>query len=584
MDRFSIDRWLAPLLPPPGALDADASQRARFLAIGGLLAGIATLSLLPQLAGRDVPAHLWVVVGIGLVGAALTLALVRTGRIAAAGHAFPAIAIGIGALMEIAEGGTSARTNVLIVGVIMAGLLVRPRFALFYTGLAAGVIALAHAAAASGWITPAPPLAADAWLTSVRMVVLSGLLVTLLAGALRRTIDRLRERERELSESLAALERARAAEDEAHARLRQAEKLESLGRLAGGIAHDFNNLLTVILGNASLALEGSGDRPLLEQIATAADRGAQLTRQLLAFSRHQPLPPRPIDIHQAIDDLRPLLERLLGERITIRTRFEATDATLTGDPGRVDQILVNLAVNGQEAMPDGGTLRFETTDAQEPGRFRLTIGDTGVGISPELREKIFEPFFSTRAAGTGLGLATVKAAVAELGGTIGVESVTGRGTSFVLELPCARADAAETGAPPAHPPPRDGCAVLLVDDDPTVRETVRQSLDRLGYEVLTTAGVAEAVAALRGRSGGVALCVTDVVLAQGSGPSVAAAVREVQPDCPVLYMSGYTAGELERHGIETESGFLAKPFTPAQLGRAVADLIGLPEGGAALEV
>jgi signal transduction histidine kinase/ActR/RegA family two-component response regulator len=579
--RSALDRWLGPFLPGMHAVaDAEARQRARLLAIGALLAGGLTLTLIPQVAREvDPPVHLWAVIAIGIAGAALVLGLVRAGRIAAAGLAFPAVAIAIGALMEVCEGATSARANVLIVGVIMAGLLVRPAAALGFTAAAVAAIVLAHVSSVRGWVTPAPQESAT-WLTSVRLVLLSGLLVTLLAGVLRGSIDRLKSRERELSLSLAELERARRTEEAARARLQQAERLEALGRLAGGVAHDFNNLLTVILGNASLALAGDGDRRLLEQIAAAGDRGAQLTRQLLAFSRHQPMPVQRVDVHAAIRELLPLLARLLGESIAIETGLRARDAAVLADSGRFDQVLINLAVNAQQAMPAGGTLRFETCDAPDPARFRITVRDDGVGMTPEVRAQIFEPFFSSRAAGTGLGLATVAAVVEELGGSIAVESAPGAGAAFVLELPRAPAAADAPPAEPAAGPAAAGSTVLLVDDDLTVRQTVRKMLESLGYGVLSAATADEARAALRAQRGPVALCLTDVVLARGFGPDVAAAVLAHQPGCPLLYMSGYTAGELARRGIDAEVGFLPKPFTAAQLARAVAERIGA-EGRAA---
>jgi signal transduction histidine kinase/ActR/RegA family two-component response regulator len=583
LERHSaLDRWLAQLLPGMHAVaDGEERQRARLLAIGALLAGGLTLTLIPQVAGEvDPPVHLWVVIALGIAGASLVLGLVRAGRIAAAGYTFPAVAIAIGALMEVCEGATSARANVLIVGVIMAGLLVRPAAALGFTAAAVAAIVLAHVSSARGWVTPVPQEGAT-WLTSVRLVLLSGLLVTLMAAVLRGSIDRLRHRERELSLSLAELERVRRTEEAARARLQQAERLEALGRLAGGVAHDFNNLLTVILGNASLALAGDRDRHLLEQIAAAGDRGAQLTRQLLAFSRQQPMPVQRVDVHTAILELLPLLGRLLGESVSVETSLRAADAAVLADPGRFDQVLVNLAVNAQQAMPAGGTLRFETADAPDPARFRVTVRDDGLGMTPEVRAQIFEPFFSTRSAGTGLGLATVAAVVEELGGSIAVETAPGAGAAFVVELPRAPAVASAPPAEPAAGPAAAESTVLLVDDDRTVRQTVRKMLEALGYGVLCAASADEARAALCAHGHPVALCLTDVVLASGSGPDVAAAVLAQQPSCPLLYMSGYTAGELARRGIDAEAGFLPKPFTAAQLARAVADRIGARGRGAA---
>jgi len=569
-----LDRWWKAFLPARGGADAETDPRARVLVCGALLAGLATLSLVAQLAGERAPIHLWAVVVIGLLGTLLVLALVRADRVEAAGYAFPAVAIGIGTLMEIAEGASSPRSNVLIVGVIMAGMLVRPAAALAFTGAAVGAVVLARATERLGWVAPQAPEPEGIWLTSIRLIVLSGLLVTLLTAMLRRSIDRLRERERELSESLVALERARSVEDAARARLQQAERVESLGRFAGGVAHDFNNLLTVILGNASLALDGHADRDLLEEIATAADRGAVLTRQLLALTRRQPMPAKPIDLHETLRNLRPLLARLLGDSIAIELDLGARDATVLADPGRVDQVLVNLAMNALDAMPGGGTLTFETSEGGGPGRFRLAVRDSGVGMTPEVQERVFEPFFSTRTAGTGLGLSIVREAVAEMGGSVSVESAPGAGSAFLLELP--RAADQPAGALPARAAhaPRAGSAALVVDDDPTVRETVRHMLERLGYRVLAVSDAEEVRSALAAGDAPLAFCLIDVVLEQGSGAEAAAAVLEVQPDCPVVTMSGFSAKELAQRGFEAQAGFLTKPFTMEELRRAVEARVG----------
>ncbi|MBL8867294.1 MAG: response regulator [Planctomycetia bacterium] len=372
-----------------------------------------------------------------------------------------------------------------------------------------------------------------------------------------------------------------AKEAELESRLRQGQKLEAIGQLAGGIAHDFNNLLTVINGCSELLGQtlsaGHPGQDLLADIRRAGDRATALTGQLLLFSRQRPVDLVPVDLNVAIADAVRLLGRVLGETVSVETRFEPDLPSVRADIGLVHQVIVNLAVNARDAMPGGGTIRIHTDRIDDDGkvRARLSVVDTGVGMDDSIQRKIFEPFFTTKeiGQGTGLGLATVYGIVQALGGEIRFRSRLGKGTTFEIDLPAAgRTEELEAPPETMHsisaddltPIPSRG-TVLLVEDDAMVRSTARRVLTRNGFHVLSAEGVADAVRLAR-EAKRLDLLLTDVVMPQLSGPDVAALVRQFHPEVRLVFMSGYTPEEIARQGIELGDGrFVQKPFTAESL-------------------
>jgi two-component system cell cycle sensor histidine kinase/response regulator CckA len=372
----------------------------------------------------------------------------------------------------------------------------------------------------------------------------------------------------------------------------QAQKMEAIGRLAAGVAHDFNNLLTVILGLCELLLAepdpaDSRQADILE-IQTAAVRAAGLTRQLLTFSRKQILQPTLLDLNVIVADVRLLLGRLIGEDVEIVLALGGALPRLMADRGQVEQVILNLAINGRDAMPRGGTLTIATAcvEAEEPRargylditprpRVALTVTDTGTGMTPEVRARLFEPFFTTKAVGkgTGLGLATVDAIVRQNGGTITVDSEVGRGTSFTLYFPQADpADDVAGAAPPMMHPPAGVQTVLVVEDAAGLGAVTRRLLERLGYSVLVAADADEALLHFD-RNPAIDLLLTDVVMPRGSGPELVAQLTVRRPTLKVIYMSGYTDDAIVHHGVlDAGVAFLHKPFTSDTLGQKLREV------------
>jgi PAS domain S-box-containing protein len=362
--------------------------------------------------------------------------------------------------------------------------------------------------------------------------------------------------------------------------LRQAQKMEAVGRLAGGIAHDFNNLLTAISGYADFLINGLDDERLrrhAEEIRRASQRAASLTGQLLAFSRRQVLQPRVIDLNAVVTDMEMMLRRLIGEDVELVTRLEADLGSVRADPTQVEQVIINLAVNARDAMIQGGSLTIETANVQLDDRdaVELRLTDTGVGMTADERLRLFDPFFTTKEAGTGLGLATVYGIVEQSGGAIEVDSAPGLGTSFRITLPRVY-DAVDHPAPlPPGAVPRSGTeTILLVEDEAVVRRLVAEILESNGYSVLQAADGPSALELLRRRSKHVDVLLTDVVMPGMSGPEVAQAVTAMQPGTHVLYMSGYTGSAIDQHGLLEEGvAFLQKPFTADELAQAIRALL-----------
>lgn len=372
------------------------------------------------------------------------------------------------------------------------------------------------------------------------------------------------------------------------AQLRQAQKMEGIGLLAGGVAHDFNNLLTVIRGNATLALAamppGEGPREDLEQIVEAADRAAGLTSQLLAFARRTVMKPQVVELSTIVRLLEPMLRRLIGEDVMLVTTSDGAGFVMA-DPGQIQQVIVNLVVNARDAMPDGGRLTIETADiektdptdspsqAESAGPMTiLSVTDTGVGMGAETMEHLFEPFFTTKGPGkgTGLGLATVYGIVHQSGGTITARSQLGHGSTFTVHLPRVATTTAVSAGPPrstAIEAARSG-TILIVEDDTGVRRFASRVLEAAGYRVLTASDGATAMAASAGTP--VRLLLTDVVMPDMNGRTVAAKLAAGQPGMQVLYMSGYPDNNIVRHGVlEADIDLLPKPFTAEALLSAV---------------
>jgi two-component system, cell cycle sensor histidine kinase and response regulator CckA len=378
------------------------------------------------------------------------------------------------------------------------------------------------------------------------------------------------------------------------AQLQQAMKMEAVGRLAGGVAHDFNNLLTVIRGNVELAGFGSASPDALAQclaeIGKAAESATELTRKLLAFSRQQIIAPVVLSLNDLVRDLEPMLRRLLGEDILLRTALDQALGKVRVDPGQFEQVLMNLAVNARDAMPDGGRLTLETRNVEldeaycalhsgvRPGpRVLLSVSDTGHGIPPEVREHLFEPFFTTKPAGqgTGLGLATIFGAVKQAGGSIEVYSEPGLGAAFKLLLPRAEGpvDTRPAGGP-STASTRGSETVLLVEDDPGVRDVVRTFLQRQGYQVLQASNGAEALSVARQHPGRIELLMTDVIMPGLNGREVAEKLLEIHTEMKVLFTSGYTEDVIVRHGIEERSlSFIGKPYAFQDLARKLRQIL-----------
>jgi len=374
----------------------------------------------------------------------------------------------------------------------------------------------------------------------------------------------------------------------------QAQKMEAVGRLAGGIAHDFNNLLTAILGSAELALEtlpaGAPEREEVDEVRKAALRAADLTRQLLAFSRQQVIVPKVLNPNDVVGGMDKMLRRLLGEDVELRAALASDLGVVKVDPSQLEQVVLNLAVNARDAMPDGGTLTIETQNIEldqqyvqghlsaQPGPYvMLAVSDTGVGMDAGTQARIFEPFFTTKekGRGTGLGLATVYGIVKQSGGWIWVYSEPGHGTAFKVYFPRVAAVAAPATASVAPPTSVRGSeTILVVEDDETIRNLVLKVLKGNGYTVLAAANGDEAERVAGQHRGRIHLLITDVVLPGLSGPEVARRLVTTRTDTRVLYLSGYTNDAVLRRGVlEAGVAFLQKPFTPGVLGRKIREVL-----------
>ena len=370
-----------------------------------------------------------------------------------------------------------------------------------------------------------------------------------------------------------ALVRDTTARRELEDQLRHAQKMEAIGRLAGGVAHDFNNLLTVINGYTDVLLdhipEGTPEHADLAMIREAGDRAAALTAQLLAFGRRTIIAPKALNLNALVERLVKMCQRIIGENIVLATQLEPDLASVMADAGQIEQVVMNLVVNARDAMPRGGKLAITTSTTRTlNGRYvRLTVADTGEGMTDDVRARVFEPFFTTKphGQGWGLGLATAYGIVEQANGQIRVDSAPGKGSSFSVILPVI--DASEAASPLIlRDRPRGTETVLLAEDEDPVRRLVQRALELHGYTVLSAHSGEEAELLERAHLGPIHLLITDVVMPGMGGRELADTVKSRRPQLKVLYMSGYTNDEVVRHGvILARDAFLQKPFTPSTL-------------------
>jgi signal transduction histidine kinase/CheY-like chemotaxis protein len=400
---------------------------------------------------------------------------------------------------------------------------------------------------------------------------------------------------------LAERKRAEAALDTVQEQLRQAQKMEAVGRLAGGVAHDFNNMLSVILSYAALGQRklpaGDRVREYLGEIQQAGARAAELTRHLLAFSRQQPIRPMPVDINDVLGDLDGMLRTVIGEDVELRVVLAGDLGIVVADPGQMEQIVVNLAVNARDAMPRGGKLTVETSNVDLDESYArdhlgvtagphvmLAVTDSGIGMDRATQRRIFEPFFTTKelGKGTGLGLSIVFGIVQQSGGHIWVYSEPGRGTTFKVYFPRV-VDPAESESVRAAPQvslERGSETVLLVEDEDQVRQLVCDILRGDGYRVLAAAGPLEALELAKDHHGSVDLLLADVVMPQMNGRELADRLKPLRPEMRVLFISGYTGNVVVHHGVLDEGvAFLQKPIVPDALLRRLRDVLTEPLAG-----
>ena len=390
--------------------------------------------------------------------------------------------------------------------------------------------------------------------------------------------------------------------DELERHLRQSQRLESLGQLAGGVAHDFNNLLGVISNYAAFVGEEVGRQPPDErwqavrndigQVQRAAEQAAGLTHQLLAFARQETIQPRVLNLNDVVQSVEQLLIRTLGEHIELIADLTADLPSVLADPGQIEQVLVNLAVNARDAMPQGGKLIIQTVSTTidvsahdqgevPPGRYvALKVSDTGTGIPKEVLDRVFEPFFSTKpkGEGTGLGLATVYGIITQAGGHVRIYSEPGLGTSFTALLPVTEQDMAAAAPPPAEPERGRGQTVLVVEDEAAIREVTRRILARNGYHVVTAASGHEALEVLATQLEHIDVLLTDVIMPRMQGKEFADQVLVIQPAARVIFMSGYTQGLLGAQGVlEPGTHLIEKPFSEATLLTKLQGVLRSPE-------
>jgi nitrogen-specific signal transduction histidine kinase len=380
--------------------------------------------------------------------------------------------------------------------------------------------------------------------------------------------------------------------------IRQSQKMEAMGMLAGGIAHDFNNLLTIIAGYSQM-LQSSGqlkterDRTALEQVLKACQRAADLTAQLLSFSRRQNAQPKVVDVGLIVNQTADMLRRLIGEDIELEIQAAPETGRTYADAGQVQQLLLNLAINSRDAMPEGGVLSIRIANVElgdsyagqnfrvKPGRYvRVEVSDTGAGMDETTRKRVFEPFFTTKpqGKGTGLGLSTVYGIVSQCGGSIDLYSEPGHGTTFQIYLPLVQEEAAEDREV-LHRTRGGNETLMLVEDEEGVRKMVRAALERCGYRVLLAASGPEALEIVRTHDGAIDLLITDMVMPKMNGRELARRLLEKRPGTPVLFISGYLDTQFDPSDGNSPPAFMQKPFAPYELTARVREMLDTAKGG-----
>ncbi len=398
----------------------------------------------------------------------------------------------------------------------------------------------------------------------------------------------------DLTRQFAGEEAARHTEDQ----LRQAQRMEAIGRLAGGIAHDFNNLLTAIQGHVQFLIDDlpaeSGSLEDAVEIKKSADRAAALTRQLLTFSRRQELQTRVLNVNTIIDEMGNLFRRVINEDIQLQTTLEPELWPVRADPGQIEQVLINLVVNARDAMPRGGTITIRTANVELDDSYAekrldvgagpyvlLSVSDTGIGMDRDTQAHVFEPFFTTkeRGKGTGLGLATVYGIVKQSSGHVWVYSEPNRGTTFKIYLPrVAEGGEVLQRVPKLRDTARDGETILLIEDEPAVRNLARRVLESRGYAVLEAGTGMDAIRIATDRVGPIHLVLSDVVVPDMNGGLIAQRLHQSRPELKLLFMSGYTDEDVKLQGIvEAGAPFIEKPFTPDLLARKVREVLDAPD-------
>jgi two-component system, cell cycle sensor histidine kinase and response regulator CckA len=368
--------------------------------------------------------------------------------------------------------------------------------------------------------------------------------------------------------------------------LAQSQRMETVGRLAGGVAHDFNNLLTAIIGAISLAKSGAPPAVQLDlQTALdAAERATGLTQRLLMFSKQRASDVRLLELNEVVENSQKMLSRVLPDDIRLKVTLSPQRLAVRADVAQLEQVLVNLVINGAEAMPNGGTLEVSTKVAElgaghprlPAGRyFVIVVKDGGTGMTDEQRKRVFEPFFTTKPHGVGLGLATSLGIIQRVAGSLEIESVLGQGTTISVLLPEARPERKHTPAPSAAAGAQ--AMILIVEDDRAVRETTVRLLGRAGFRVRAAEDREAAMAALRGPEP-IDLVVTDVIMPEQSGPELVRLLRREYPDLTALYVSGYAGEALSDHGLSQDDAFLQKPYMPGVLIQRIRELLGRREG------
>ncbi|HEY1186856.1 MAG TPA: ATP-binding protein [Gemmata sp.] len=507
-----------------------------------------------------------------------------------------ALLLEVGPICQIYLFGFSVIATLLLgtrIGALTVGLSTVSMLATGWAGHAAPEMRASwHPADAVAWVV----LVMNFALVNIVMVLTIGAVLAALERAARlehEARDRLEREHAKLVSANAALDQQMREREALENQLIQAGKMEAVGQLAGGIAHDFNNLLTIINGYAEVLLgalpPGDRLREPVREIYRAGERSAELTQQLLAFSRRQVLAPRVLDLNAVVLGAASLLRRVIGEDVRLTTVLPPGAWAVRADPGQLEQVLMNLAVNARDAMPTGGHLTIETRNVEfgaarpegREGRFvETTVSDTGTGMTAEVRARIFEPFFTTKGSGkgTGLGLATVFGIVEQSGGHIDVDSAPGLGTAFKVYLPATNEKPAD--APAGGGPVRGGAErVLLVEDQAEVRRFGALALRACGYAV-TEAGGGRAALDQVEREGPPDLLVTDVVMPEMGGRELAEALRTRCPGLRVLFVSGYTDDAVVRHGLLTEEvEFLQKPYTADALARKVREVLDATDPG-----